>query len=359
MPQPGLGGRDLAAERAARRAARGAAGTLIPSAPASGVPTVPINQLMPSPVNGRKKLLKITELADLLRVDGMNTAMTVVPPELYIERYPQHREEIEEGVANGAKYVVHHGHRRLAAALEAGLEEVPVLIRTNVPSMRIAAIQENLQRMALNPVEEGEEFVDALNEEDDGTTLTQRELATRVGCSQAYVSTRVALATRLIPELQAAVEDHWLKEQGLEPRGQLLLPVREAATIFCRLREDLQHSFATGQLTAMQAAALSQLKPAEQSLEAIQQDHQVKAKKPKGSVRTVPEPRTQLAADRGPDEKQGHPSSSAQPIVDAPGGTTTQLRVIRVVGGMEQLALDLIDALTDEELKDLKGHLHP
>ncbi|MEV8544585.1 ParB/RepB/Spo0J family partition protein [Streptomyces sp. NPDC051572] len=285
--KPGLGGRDLAAERAAARSRLGTQ-TLIPQ---GGLPTARLSELMPSPENGRKQLHKVEELASSLKSDGMNTAMTVIPPAVFIAKYPQHKDAVEAAVASGVRYVVHHGHRRLAAAEMAQLESVPILIRDEVPSLRIAAIQENLQRMGLNPIEEGEEFQKALDEEVDeetGKPYSQRSLATRVGASQTYISQRVALL-RLVPQLQEAVVNHWLKEQDVPSAGEgkILLPVRTAATVYarlipalqrtlladpsdaavvCKLREDLQAAFLDDKLTLEEAAEISKLAHSQQKM---------------------------------------------------------------------------------------------
>ncbi|MEU9778879.1 MULTISPECIES: ParB/RepB/Spo0J family partition protein [unclassified Streptomyces] len=256
-PTPGLGSRDLEAERALARARLGGQ-KLIPQ----GLPTARLEQLMPSPENGRKTLHKVEELARTLKSDGMNTAMTVLPPDIFLEKYPQHTAAVQKAVDKGVAYVVHHGHRRLAAAKAAGLTEVPILVRDKIVSPRIAAIQENLQRMGLNPIEEGEEFHQTLQEVDEetGKVYSQRALAERVGASQTYISHRVALL-RLVPELRQAVVNHWLKEQGVEPGIEgLLLPVRPAATVYARLREDLQQSVATGVLAYEDAAVVCKLR---------------------------------------------------------------------------------------------------
>ncbi|WP_181800363.1 ParB/RepB/Spo0J family partition protein [Streptomyces ipomoeae] len=248
---------------------------------------------MPSPENGRKQLHKVEELAATLKSDGMNTAMTVIPPDVFVQKYPHHLTAVRKAMAAGVKYVVHHGHRRLAAAKLAGLETVPILVRHEVQSLRIAAIQENLQRMSLNPIEEGEEFQATLEHEVDDQTqkpYTQRSLAARVGASQTYIAHRVALL-RLIPALREAVINHWLKEQGVQPDADgFLLPVRPAATIYarltadlqaafvartlaaedaavvCKLREDLQGAFLDGKLTIDEAAEIAQLPPSQQKM---------------------------------------------------------------------------------------------
>ncbi|MER8236115.1 ParB N-terminal domain-containing protein [Streptomyces sp. NPDC094049] len=295
---PGLGDLSLAEARAAARAARGAQGqTLLPAAEQATSQTEPrltakLAELMPSPENMRAQFYKIDELAESLRVDGVHQAITVIPPKIFIDRYPQHAELVNAAVARGACYVVHHGHRRLVAAAQAGLEEVPIVVRRVVTSIRIASIQENQQRMGLNPVEEGREFQDALlnDHDENGKAFTQRSLAARTGASQTYISHRVALL-RLIPSLQEAVINHWLRKHDIElDEGAPVLQIRQAATIYaplrddlqqafvdgklsdsevavvCKLREDLQFAFLNGELTAEEAAVIGKLPPKDQAL---------------------------------------------------------------------------------------------
>ncbi|MFE2648182.1 ParB/RepB/Spo0J family partition protein [Streptomyces nigra] len=380
--KPGLG-RDLAAERAARKAATAQA-RLVPQ----GLPTVHPNQLMPSPENGRKKLLKIDELADTLRTDGMNTAMTVIPPDAYLERYPQHREAVEARVAEGILFVVHHGHRRLAAALRAELTEVPILVRREVPSLRIAAIQENLQRMTLNPLEEAMEFQEALDEHDEsGKQLSQRELAKRVGCSQTYVSHRLALL-RLVPTLQQAVIDHWLKEQQLldgdqesgQQSSRILLPVREAATVFARLRTDLQEAFIQGELTAAQAATVSKVPVGEQAIPAVGEDvdGDTITKRQLEAAASLPEPRSSelpaaqasVVSEKQPTDLASQPANSTvgasgrEPSRTQEPAAATSMAVqeddprgVIVVRSVEDLALNIKDLLSQKEIEELRALL--
>ncbi|MFM9499718.1 hypothetical protein ACKI1Q_39790 [Streptomyces galilaeus] len=339
---------------------------------------------MPSPENGRKQLLKVDELAETLRSDGMNTAMTVIPPDVYVTIYPQHKEAVEARVAEGALFVVHHGHRRLAAALKAELTEVPILVRRDVPSLRIAAIQENLQRMGLNPIEEAAEFQGALDEkDDDGKQLSQRELAKRVGCSQTYVSHRVALL-RLAPALQQAVVDHWLKEQqlldtddgpadGSHPR--LMLPVRDAATVYARLRPDLQEAFIRGELSEDQARTVSKAPAAEQSIPIPESGGDATSQTGAPGQASLPVPRAsgsgRTAPSGQPAVRPANSGTGAVKTAAAPGsnGTTVPAsstttvtpvedpRGVIVVRDVEQLALAIIDLLDTQEIEDLKAHL--
>ncbi|MGC9501111.1 ParB/RepB/Spo0J family partition protein [Streptomyces sp. WG7] len=378
--KPGLS-RNLAAERAARRAATQQA-RLVPQ----GLPTVHPDRLMPSPENGRKKLHKIDELAETLRTDGMNTAMTVLPPDVYVSIYPQHKAAVEARVAEGVLFVVHHGHRRLAAAKLAGLTEVPILVRSDVPSLRIAAIQENVQRMGLNPMEEATEFQEALHEKDErGKQLSQRELAKRVGCSQTYVSHRVALL-RLVPALQQAVIDHWLKEQQLleegadtsDGPGRLKLPVREAATVYARLRPDLQDAFARGEISAEQAVADSKVPPAEQQIrDEPAEDADCAATTESSdaantSLDHLPEQRTECAGEdrersdppqdapprgRADDERSATGTDARTETMTATSTVTEDPRGVIVVRTVEDLARNISELLSQDEIEELKRHL--
>ncbi|WP_158991496.1 ParB/RepB/Spo0J family partition protein [Streptomyces griseus] len=415
-PTPGLGDRDLEAERAAARARLGGQ-KLIPQ----GLPTARVDQLMPSPENGRKTLHKVAELARTLKSDGMNTAMTVLPPDVFLAKYPQHKAAVQKAVREGVVYVVHHGHRRLAAAKEAGLQEVPILVRHTVTSPRIAAIQENLQRMGLNPIEEGEEFHQTLQEVDEetGKPYSQRGLAERVGASQTYISHRVALL-RLVPELRQAVVNHWLKEQGVETDIEgLLLPVRPAATVYARLRQDLQQAVATGALAYEDAAVVCKLReglqgafaegnltieaaaeiaklphvqqklpdppePEEPAPEPEKQARpdapvQTPAPEPEDVGSPFPTPRGEPTPENTDDQGDGNPAaaSDAQPPAppappaplatpesggDKEPGSEVVVAVPRVIElrekkDLDQLVLALIEHLTDEERDYVRQHL--
>jgi len=85
--------------------------------------------------------------------------------------------------------VVVAGARRLAAAKKAGLKEVPAIVRPFSEQERLEAmIVENLQREDLTPLEEASAFQRLA-----GLKLTQRQIAEKVGKSQAHVAKRLAL----------------------------------------------------------------------------------------------------------------------------------------------------------------------
>lgn len=213
-----------------------------------GTSELPVEDLLPSPENGRKRLRNVEGLADSYDEDGVVQALTVVTAEAYVKHYPKHREHVAK---SGKPFVVLHGHRRLAAAKLRGLEKVPVFIRKTVSengSLRIAAMKENEQRLGLDPIEQGADYQAALDE----LGISQRELAKRLGkgTSQTAISHKIKLLS-LIEPLQQAVIDHWCRQRGLEFEfgGERLLPIKEAATVLAGLREDLQQAYVDGTLS--------------------------------------------------------------------------------------------------------------
>lgn len=85
----------------------------------------------------------------------------------------------------GDYYEIVAGERRWRAAKEAGLKEIPVVIKeyTKQQAMEIALI-ENVQREDLNPIEEAQAYQQLLQEFD----LTQEEIAERVSRSRTAIT---------------------------------------------------------------------------------------------------------------------------------------------------------------------------
>lgn len=88
------------------------------------------------------------------------------------------------------KFKLIAGERRTKAAKEAGLKEIPALIRESVNgNAAVLALTENLLREDLSPVEEAEAFK-ALQEQHG---WNQKEVAAKLGVSQSRVSERLGL----------------------------------------------------------------------------------------------------------------------------------------------------------------------
>lgn len=102
----------------------------------------------------------------------------------------------------GERYQLIAGERRLRAAQEAGLSEVPArLIEADDREIFELAIVENLQRTDLNAIEKARAFRDYI----DRFTSTQEDLAKRLGLDRSTVSNFIRLL-ELPDAIQQAVE---------------------------------------------------------------------------------------------------------------------------------------------------------
>ena len=102
------------------------------------------------------------------------------------------------------RYEIIAGERRWRAAQQAGLHEIPVVIR-DIPDQSAIAIAliENIQREDLNPLEEAQALKRLIDEFD----LTHQTAADAVGRSRAAVSNLLRLL-ELAPEARKLLESH-------------------------------------------------------------------------------------------------------------------------------------------------------
>jgi ParB family chromosome partitioning protein len=90
--------------------------------------------------------------------------------------------------ADGYELVM--GERRLRAAIAAGLERIPAIVRdTADEAMLRDALLENIHRAQLNPLEEAAAYQQLLEE----FGVTHEELATRIGRSRSQVTNTIRL----------------------------------------------------------------------------------------------------------------------------------------------------------------------
>jgi len=140
------------------------------------------------------------------------------------------------------------GERRLRAAIAAGLERIPAVVRQLADREQLElALVENLQREDLDPIEAAHAYRQLIDE----FGFTQEELARRVGRARATVANTLRLLD-LAPSVQAAVaaseltEGHARALGGLTPEMQERvldsvigqgLSVRQTEELVRRLRE--------------------------------------------------------------------------------------------------------------------------
>ena len=128
---------------------------------------VSLTSIDPSPLQPRKEFARDTlqELVESIRQHGIIQPLIVRP-------------------MNGRHELI-AGERRWRAAQEAGLTEVPVIIRsaTDLEVLELSLI-ENLQREDLNPIEEAQGYARLAGE----FGMRQEDIALKVGRSRAAVA---------------------------------------------------------------------------------------------------------------------------------------------------------------------------
>ncbi|GHE24410.1 ParB/RepB/Spo0J family partition protein [Streptomyces capillispiralis] len=176
-------------------------------AAATGVPTegiappteLPVNRISLNPDNPRSTLGDLTDLAGSLKTHGQKQAVTVMNRDAYVKANPEREADLEPDTT----HVVVDGSSRLAAAREAGLDTLAVMVSDNQGStpeeLLESALVANIHRQALEELDEARALQRLL--EIHGS---QRALAKRLHRSQGWVSQRLALLN-LTPELQARI----------------------------------------------------------------------------------------------------------------------------------------------------------
>ena len=117
----------------------------------------------------------------------------------------------------GNKYEIIAGERRYKASCMAGLKQVPAIVRdmNDNDSAEIALI-ENVQRKNLSSIEEAKSYRNLL----DRGYLTQEELASKLGVTQATIANKIRLLN-----LCDEVQDALLNEQISERHARSLLQI--------------------------------------------------------------------------------------------------------------------------------------
>jgi ParB family chromosome partitioning protein len=149
---------------------------------------IPLADLAESPDNPRETLGDLEDLATSIKSVGVLQPLVVTATDVYIESHPHHRATV-----GNRPYVVLAGHRRRAAAMMAGLTEVPAVFREDLAGQQESAatfLHENLTRRDLSPLEEAAGYQLLID-----LKLSQREIADQFGRGQSHISKRLALLT--------------------------------------------------------------------------------------------------------------------------------------------------------------------
>jgi len=162
------------------------------------IANIKITKLHPHYDNPRKDLGDLTELADSIKANGILQNLTVIPWFSQITGVgaddPNQQEEMG--------YIVIIGHRRLAAAKLAGLEEVPCVITNMTPKEQLATmLLENMQRSDLTVYEEAQGFQMML---DLGESV--KEISKKTGFSETTIRKRTKLLELDQEKFKSSVE---------------------------------------------------------------------------------------------------------------------------------------------------------
>ncbi|HVV37620.1 MAG TPA: ParB/RepB/Spo0J family partition protein [Acidimicrobiales bacterium] len=147
---------------------------------------VKASELAPNPRNPRRDVGDVSGLAASIRELG------VLEPLLVFET-------TRSDGQLGSQLMLLAGHRRRAAAIEAGDVTVPVVVRPepSVPEQRIIMLTENGQRWDLTPMEEVVAYQALVS---DG--MAQKDIARECGRSAAHVSKRLSIGALPGPALK-------------------------------------------------------------------------------------------------------------------------------------------------------------
>ncbi len=182
---------------------------------------IEVDKIKPNPYQPRRDFdeAQLKSLSDSIRQYGVLQALVVTRKEF---------EKPEGGL--GVEYELVAGERRLRASKLAGLQQVPVLIRsaedTDLMKLELAII-ENIQREDLSPVDRAHAF-DRLVKE---FSLTHAEVGRKVGKSREYVSNTLRIL--MLPEyILAALSEGKITEGHTRPLMMLIERPQEQETLF-------------------------------------------------------------------------------------------------------------------------------
>jgi ParB/RepB/Spo0J family partition protein len=143
--------------------------------------SIPVDLIERNPHNPRRDETPTPELVQSVREHGVVVPIIVRP--------------------DGDRYQLIAGHRRLAAARQTDITEIPAVVRAeaDLAAMELTLI-ENLHRKDLSPLEEADGYYTLVQ-----LGLTQKQIADKLGVSQPLVSKRLKLL--ILPDVaRRAVE---------------------------------------------------------------------------------------------------------------------------------------------------------
>jgi ParB family chromosome partitioning protein len=206
--------------------------------PAFGeISNIPVDQIAPNPRQPRLNIdrQELSELTDSIREVGVLQPLIVT--------YDDQTD----------RYTLVAGGRRLLAAIQAGLQTVPAIVRQITEQQRLElALIENLQRADLSPLEAAEAYRQLVDE----FSLSHEDVAARMGKSRVTVTNTLRLLK--LPDLvKKALTENRISEG--HARALLSLHTSEAQTT--TLHTIMQRELTVRQTEELVQKLLGQLPP--------------------------------------------------------------------------------------------------
>ncbi|MFD8396334.1 ParB/RepB/Spo0J family partition protein [Streptomyces sp. NPDC059680] len=232
-------------------------------AAATGVPTegvappteLPPHRISLNPDNPRSSLGDLTDLAGSLKTHGQKQAITVMNRDAYIKANPEREADLEADTS----YVVIDGSSRLAAAREAELPAVKVMVSddqgTNSEELLESALVANIHRSDLGELDEARALRRLLAIHGSQTALSKR-----LHRSQGWVSQRLALLN-LTPNLQSRIGEEpidLLRAVANKPAAEQEAALQELKDERARKEEEKRDRKKAGESEALAFTALQQ-----------------------------------------------------------------------------------------------------
>jgi ParB family chromosome partitioning protein len=134
---------------------------------------LPIERVRPNPFQARRNFAGLEDLVKVITAQGFTTRLRV-----------------RADPSDPSYFQLVFGERRLRAAKEAGLREIPAEIAEHSDDEMIEiGLAENIQRRDLDPLEEANAFHMLIEQRD----YSVRRLAERIGKDKSYIEDRLAL----------------------------------------------------------------------------------------------------------------------------------------------------------------------
>ena len=179
---------------------------IIDSTPKDEIMEISLDELRSNPYQPRKVFdeEKLQELADSIKEHGVFQPIIV-----------------KKSTVKG--YEIIAGERRVKASKMAGLASIPAIVREfSDQEMMEIALLENLQREDLNAIEEAMAYKSLI----DSLSITQEELATRLGKSRSHVTNMLGLI-----ELPEEVKDMIIEGKLSQSHARILSKMEDKEQI--------------------------------------------------------------------------------------------------------------------------------